>query len=245
MHLLPEELRDLGDRYWQHLPEFVRTGKPVSQVETNSLDETDFHLEASASEWIMTPAALDLIRVLGIGDQRRSLDVLELAAGSAVWSLAVIHHDPECRLTVVDNPVPLTAARSHAQAIGLSDRIVWIEEDYRSVDLPAAGFDLAILANAMNLETLEDSTDHFQKIFDWLRPGGELAIISVFPSQTDGALEHGLYRLAMALRTDTGRLHGPEQLQTALLNAGFEKPQFAHLPSPPHIMGLMLASKGL
>jgi ubiquinone/menaquinone biosynthesis C-methylase UbiE len=183
--------------------------------------------------------------VLGVGNQRKNLDVLELAAGSAVWSLAVAHHDPYCRLTVVDNPQPLAAARSHAQAIGLSDRITWIEEDYRNVDLPAGGFDLVILANAMNLETLEDNTAYFEKIFAWLRPGGELAVLSVFPGQEDGVLEHGLYRLAMALRTDSGRLHGPEQLQKALLNAGFEKPQYAHLPSPPHIMGVMLAAKGL
>jgi ubiquinone/menaquinone biosynthesis C-methylase UbiE len=227
------------------LAEFVRTGESVSRAESSSLDESDFHLEAAASEWIMTPAALDLIRVLGIGAQRRNLDVLELAAGSAIWSLAIAHHDPEGRLTVVDNPGPLAAARSHAQAIGLNDRITWIEEDYRSVELPAASFDLAILANSMNLETLEDSTAQFQKILRSLRPGGELAVVSVFPGQSEGALEHGLYRLAMALRTDAGRLHGPDQLQEALLQAGFEKPQFAHLPSPPHIMGLMLAAKGL
>jgi ubiquinone/menaquinone biosynthesis C-methylase UbiE len=191
----------------------------------------------------MTPAALDAVQLLGIGSERQGLDIVELAAGSAVWSLAIAHRDPRCRLTLVDHPHALAAARSHAQAIGLGDRVTWVEGDYRTVDLPPDRYDLAILAGAIQLETLEDSTPCFRRIHQWLRRGGEIAVISAFPGQAQGTLEHALYRLAVALRTDKGRVHAPEPLQAALMEAGFEKPQFAHLPSPPHLMGLMLAGK--
>jgi ubiquinone/menaquinone biosynthesis C-methylase UbiE len=244
MHLLPQELRDLGDRYWQHLAAFVRTAQPIPQLAASSLDEADFHLEAAASEWMMTPAALDVVQLLGIGSERAGLQILELAAGSAVWSLAIAHRDPQCHLTLVDHPRALAAARAHSHAIGLSDQVDWVEGDYRTVELPAERFDLVILAGAVNLETLEDNTAYFRRIYPWLRPGGELAVISVFAGQAKGTDQYALYRLALALRTDRGRVHGPEQLQAALLEAGFDKPQFAHLPSPPHVMGLMLAAKG-
>jgi methylase of polypeptide subunit release factors len=128
MHLMPDAFRDLGDRYWQHLAEFVRTGQSIPQAESVELDESDFHVEDASSQWLMTPAALDVTRLLDIGHSRRGLDILELAAGSAVWSLAMAHSDPECHLTIVDRPDRLAAARSHAAAIGISDRIAIFRE---------------------------------------------------------------------------------------------------------------------
>ena len=192
MHLMPCDLRDLGDRYWQHLTEFVRTGKSIPHVEASALDETDFHAEGAASQWMMTPAALDVTRLLDIGHTRRGLHILELAAGSAVWSLAMAHCDPECRLTIVDEPHQLAAARSHAEGIGVNDRVNWVEADYRSAELPAESFDLAILANATHLEATSDSLiRHLRRIRAWIRPGGELAVIDVFPGQEQGALHLG------------------------------------------------------
>ena len=245
MHLMPREFRDLGDRYWQHLAEFVRTGKSIPRVKTNALDETDFHVEGASSQWMMTPAALDVTRLLDIGHTRRGLHILELAAGSAVWSLAMAHCDPECRLTIVDESNQLAAARSHAEGIGVSDRIDWVEADYRSVELPAESFDLAILANATHLGKADDSLAHYlRKIRAWIRPGGELAVIDVFPGREQGALHLGLYRLSVALRTERGRVQSPDQLRAAMAEAGFERPLFAHLPSPPHTLGLLLGLKG-
>lgn len=243
MHLLPVGLRDLGDRYWQHLVEFVRTGNSIPRSDTSEMDETDYRAEADASEWLMTPAALDVVRVLDIGGARRGLEILELAAGSAVWSLAMAHRDPESRLTVVDHADRLAAARSHAESIGLGDRVSWVEGDYRCVELPAAHFDLAILANVTHLETLGDNILNFKRLHDWIRPGGEVAVVDSFPGQEEGSLQYEVFRLGLALRTQKGRIHSPEQLSAALVQAGFESPQFAHLPSPPHIVGLMLGAK--
>jgi hypothetical protein len=244
MHLMPSEFRDLGDRYWQHLAEYVRTGRSIPRAESSELDETDFHVEGASSQWTMTPAALDVTRVLDIGRSRRGLDILELAARSAVWSLAMAHCDPECRLTVVDQPHLLAAARSHAEGIGVGDRVNWVEADYRTVEFPAESFDLVILANATHQETDGDNlARRLRRIWGWIRRGGELAIVDAFPGQERGALHLGLYRLRVALRTERGRVHSPDQLRAALAEAGFEKPLFAHLPSPPHTLGLLLGLK--
>ena len=245
MHLMPREFRDLGDRYWQHLAEFVRTGRSIPQSENTDLDEMDFHVEDISSQWLMTPAALDVTRMLDIGHSRRGLDVLELAAGSAVWGLSMAHADPECRLTIVDRADRLRVARSHAEAIGVSDRICWIEADYRSAELSPEGFDLVILANATSLVPADGSlVRHLERIRGWIRPGGELAIIDTFPGQEGGELHLGLHRLSVALRTERGRVLSPEQMSSALADAGFEQPLFAHLPSPPHTFGVLLGLRG-
>jgi SAM-dependent methyltransferase len=243
MHLLPEQLQDLGSRYWQQLPDFLRTGDAVPQMEHTPLDERDFRGETDASQWLLTAAAMDLVRVLDIGASRKSLRVLELAAGPAVWSLAIAHHDPAARVTVIDLPDRLALARSNAQGIGVLDRLECVESDYRNVQLPDSEYDLAVLANLSHLESANENLVTLKRVHSWLRPGGELAVIDVFPGQDKGRLHHSLYRLNLALRTRRGRLHRPADLQATILQAGFGKPQYAHLPSPPYMMGLMLAGK--
>ena len=51
-----------------------------------------------------------------------------------------------------------------------------------------------------------------------------------------------IFELELGLRTAAGQLlHDPEQLKTMLAEAGFHNIQYAHLPSAPYYLGLMLA----
>ena len=47
----------------------------------------------------------------------------------------------------------------------------------------------------------------------------------------------------LAMRTESGRVLPPEEIQAILDEAGFAKPTFAHLPVPPFTLGLLLAKK--
>jgi SAM-dependent methyltransferase len=243
LHVLPAPLRDLGDRYWRHLSEFVRTGKRIPEADADGLGEADFSIEAAASQWLMTPAALSAAQALDVGGTRNELQVLELACCSAVWSLSLAHRDPQLRAVLVDRPERLRAARENAEGIGLADRVEFIESDYLQVDFEAPRFDLVLLPNVMHRHSLADNRRLLQRVHRWLNPEGEVAIIDVFPGQEAGDRMRQFFRLSVALRTSEGGVHGPEELRALLLDAGFSSPQYTHLPVPPHTMGLMIASR--
>lgn len=243
MRLLPDEFADLGDRYWRHLADFVRSGRSIPKEHGPNHDDTDFPNEAIASEWMLTPSAIDLIHVLDIGKSRVGLNVLELSAGSAIWSLTLAHRDPAAKITIVDYPELIQNAQSHAQSVGVADRLTAIAGDYRTVELPAAAYDLVILANVLHQASDAENAATLRRGFEALKPNGELAVIDVFPDQKGGELHYELFRLNVALRTEGGRVYSPQQVTRMIADAGFTQARFAHLPSPPLVRGLLLAER--
>ena len=67
--MLPVEWTDLGNRYWEQLEDWIRTGQRLAPSDSEYHD-SDFALESQAFEWMSTPNALDLIQILNIGQSR-------------------------------------------------------------------------------------------------------------------------------------------------------------------------------
>lgn len=243
MRLLPGEERDLGDRYWQHLPQFLRDGEPLANPALAAHDSSHYRAKSIANQWMMTPAALSIVKALEIGTTRKGLRILDLGAGSGVWSLTVAYSDVDARVTAVDWPSALAAAEATAAGIGLGDRFETIAGDYRTVPLPNVEFDLAIIANLTHLESAADTETLFRRVFAALKPSGEVAVVDVFPGQTAGDMHRTLFALGLAMRTEAGRILPPDEMQSLLDKAGFDKPTFAHLPVPPYTLGLLVAKK--
>ncbi len=242
MHLLPLAYRDLGDYAWQHLAGYVRSGVPIPQVPEIPLDDSDFFSEIETTMWQLTPSALEVAHLLDVGATRCGMRILELSAGSAVWSLSIAHADPDCQITLVDEAALLERGRTHAESIGVADRVTCVPGDYRNVDLPAGQYDLAIMANVAHRHNPEEMVSLLKQVHTWLAPQGELALIDVFSGQAGGEMQFAVFCLSVALRTN-GQVHSPEALQDMIQAGGFQKPRYAHLKVPPHTMGLLLAEK--
>ena len=144
-------------------------------------------------------------------------------------------------MTALDWPGVLAIAQKAAAEAGLQERFATIAGDYHRVALPEAAFDLAIVANVTHLETAAGNRDLFERLGRALRPGGEIAVIDVFPIQAAGALPAALYALGLALRTTSGRVHSAADLQDWLAAAGFGSCRFTSLDAPPYTMGMLLA----
>ena len=71
-----------------------------------------------------------------------------------------------------------------------------------------------------------------------------MAIVDIFPGQEKGELSRVVSELELALRTDGQAMHTPALLQEKLTQTGFEDIQFAHLPAPPQLYGILVAKKG-
>jgi len=235
--------RDLGDAYWSHLPAFLRTGEPMARMDDPQQSERHYQAQAQALAWMMAPAAEAAATALEIGGRRRGLAVLDVGAGAAVWSLALARRDAATAVTALDWPAVLTIAQKAAAGAGLQERFTTIAGDYHKVPLPDAAFDLAILANVAHLETAAGNRDLFERLHRALRPGGELAVIDVFPVQPAGVLPAALYELGLALRTTSGRLHRSADLENWVAGAGFSESRFIPLEAPPFTMGMLLTRR--
>jgi cyclopropane fatty-acyl-phospholipid synthase-like methyltransferase len=192
---------------------------------------------------MMTPAAEAFTRILGIGTARRSLRILDVGGGSGIWSLTCAKHDAGTTVTVSDWPAIVDIAAGFAERMGLSDRFTAIPGNYHEADFGTEAFDLAIVANVSHIETPDGNVDLFRRVRDAIKPGGEIAIVDVIPSQPEGQLSASLYALGLGLRTESGQVHSADALQQYLGEAGFINAVVEPIPAPPFTMGAVIASR--
>lgn len=236
--------RNLGDEYWEFLPTFLRTGTPLVQMDSAEQSESQYEQQVSALAWMMTPAAEALARMLGMGQARKALRILDVGGGSGIWSLTCAQRDADTTVTVSDWPAVVEIARGFAERMGLDDRFEAIPGNYHETEFGDDAFDLAIVANVTHIETPAGNVDLFRRVHAALRPGGEIAIVDVMPTQPEGALPASLYALGLGLRTVSGQVHSPAALQRYLGEAGFSGTVVEPIPAPPFTMGMIVARRG-
>lgn len=233
----------LGNRFWDHLPEYLRTGEPIIKMDVVQHQAEHYQAEVGPLGWMLGPAAEEAARVLDIGGRRKGLRILDVGAGSAVWSLAMIRRDRTSKVTAVDWPEVLGIAQQQAKAQHLDAQFDALPGDAHQLTLPAGAFDLAILANITHLETPEGNQDIFHRVHGALAKDGEAVIVDVFPGSPEGNLTRVLYRLGLALRTEHGQVYTAETLSSQLRAAGFQSCELTILKSPPYILGILIAAK--
>jgi len=119
-----------------------------------------------------------------------------------------------------------------------------IEADVMNLDIEEDPFDLVLAAGIVHRHSEEQCETLTKTAYRQLKLEGEFAAIDIFPGQPAGDVTRAVWELEIGLRTSSGQLHDPTRFQHALIMSGFEQVRFAHLPSPPQIWGLMLASRG-
>ncbi len=241
--LLATSPQILGNRFWDHLPEYLRTGEPIIKMDVVQHQAEHYQAEVGPLGWMLGPAAEEAASVLEIGTRRKGLRILDVGAGSAVWSLAMIRRDRSSRVTVLDWPEVLTVAQQQAKVQQLDSQFDTLAGDFHQISLPVGAFDLAILANITHLETPERNQDVFKRVYESIAKDGEVIVIDVFPGSPEGNLTSVLYRLGLALRTEHGQVYSSEELSRQLRAAGFRSCELTILKSPPHILGMLLAAK--
>lgn len=83
---------------------------------------------------------------------RPGLHVLELGAGTALWSRAIARRQPDALVTVMDLPPVLETVRQAAAADGLQGRYTFIAGDLFTTTWPADGsFNLVLVPNLCHL----------------------------------------------------------------------------------------------
>jgi SAM-dependent methyltransferase len=232
--------RGLGDEYWAHLDAFLKTGRPIRRMNAGVEREAAYREQAGALAWMMAPAAaLAAERLLaGLPDAPR---ILDLGAGSGVWSLTLAARVESAEVTLVDFPAVLEVAREFSMKMGLPARARFVPGDYHDVDLEADACDLVFLGNVCHLESGDRVRSLLGRALRGLRPGGRVAIADVHAGAAPVAAS--LYALGLALRTERTEVHASADLLRWLGEAGFHDAAFLPLAVVPETMGLWIGKK--
>ena len=243
MQFLAGNYQSLSDEYWDYLPQYLETGVPLAEMDSIEQSAEQYEKQVTALAWMMTPAAEAMARMLGMGKSRKSVRILDVGAGSGIWSLTCAKYDPDTTVTVCDWPVIVDIAKGFAARMALDDRCSAIPGNYHETDFGTSAFDLAVVANVTHIETPAGNRDLFSKVHSALEPGGAIAVVDVLGSQPEGRVSAALYALGLGLRTANGQVHSAEALEAFLADAGFADASVQPIPVPPFTMGLILASK--
>jgi ubiquinone/menaquinone biosynthesis C-methylase UbiE len=216
-----------------HLAEVVRAGKPTAAVDEQR-DGSEFFVELVPQIFALSyPAARAAADALGVGDAVTGITVLDVGAGSGVWSLAMLQRDPTARAIAMDWPRVLEVTRGFAERFGVADRYEYLPGNLREVDFGEGSCDLAILGHICHSEGAENSQRLFRRLHRALRPGGRLLIADMIPDEErKSATFPLLFAVNMLVHTAHGDTFTLSQHAAWLEAAGFSNVRTIATPGP-------------
>lgn len=241
MNLLKGNYKNLSDEYWAHLPTLLKTGVPFKKMDTAENSEMEYQVQVKSLEWMMTPCAQLMVKM--IADKERSLNILDVGAGSGVWSFNFLYTNPKANCTLADWPAVLKVAKDTAEKTHIKDRVSYIEGNFHLTNFGEARFDYATLGNVTHIQSPDENKFLFKKIYDALRPGGKLIILDAYGKVPEGALARALYQMGLTIRTVQGKVYQPQELEPWLKEAGFTSFEFDSIETVPYSMGMFVAKK--
>src|SRR4030095_4313681 len=122
-----------------------------------------------------------LSEALRVGDGGAAASVLDLAAGSCVWSVPMAQRAKSVRVTAVDWPALLPTARHHAEKMNVAAQYAFVGGDLAIVDL-GKGHDVAVLGHILHSLGEETSRELLKRTAAALRPRGTIAIAAFVPN---------------------------------------------------------------
>jgi len=219
---------------WTQLADVIRSGKPVSAVDT--AEGREFFPRLVKAIFPLTfGGARSLVQKFPPAKLKKIERILDVAAGSAAWSLPFAQALPNARVMAADYPEVTAVARQYAAMMGVADRYDYLEGDLRQLDFGQKQFDLVILGHILHTEGEKWGKALVKKSFTALKPGGTLVIAEMIPNdKRTGPPFPLLFGLNMVLHTAEGDVFTMAQMKQWLKQAGFSsvKTVEADGPSP-------------
>lgn len=192
-------------RPFDHLTEIVRTGKPAQVSDVEELGQKAFPELVGA----LFPSSFGVSRLareaLPVGVRSRVKQVLDIAAGSAAWSLAWAVADSEVRVTALDFAEVLGVTRQYTEGFSCTDRYEFLEGNLQSAKFGSSRYDLVILGQICHSEGARGSRKLIGKSVRALKPDGLLLIADMVPNdQRTSPVNHLLFAMNMLVGTGEG-----------------------------------------
>jgi 3-hydroxy-5-methyl-1-naphthoate 3-O-methyltransferase len=225
---------------WLQLNEIVSTGKPAVSVNQEGAG-SDFFQRFVVDIFPMSyPSALSLAKHLALNQSAGGVKVLDLAAGSGVWGIALAQSSDRVTVTAVDWADVLPATRETVEGFGLTDRFTFVSGDLLTTDF-GRGYNVATLGHILHSEGEARSRSLLRKTFESLAPGGTIAIAEfLVNADRMGPVISLFFAANMLVNTDDGDTYSFEEIRGWLMEAGFTDARLLEAPGPSP---LILATK--
>jgi ubiquinone/menaquinone biosynthesis C-methylase UbiE len=225
---------------WLHLNEVVQTGKPSQEVNQEATGSEFFHAFVEDIFPMSYVPAQALATALDVGNAQKPVSVLDLAAGSGVWGIALAQSSPQVRVTAVDWPAVLQVTERVATRFGVADRFQFVAGDLESADF-GAGHNIVILGHILHSEGERRSRELLRKVLTSMAPGGTVAIGEFLVDENRATATMGLlFAVNMLVNTDEGDTFSFTEIASWLQETGFESVRTLDAPGPSP---LILANK--
>jgi SAM-dependent methyltransferase len=223
---------------WLHLNKIVETGRPEAAVNQEGTGGDFFQGFVNDIFPMSYPAAQTLSRHLHANGAVAA--VLDLAAGSGVWGIAMAQGSEQARVTAVDWPEVIPITRKTVARFGLADRFSFVAGDLLQADF-GTGHTVATLGHILHSEGSDRSRELLKKTFHALAPGGTIAIAEfLVNADRTGPLNALFFAVNMLVNTDCGGTYSFEEISAWLSDAGFIHARTLDAPGPSP---LILATK--
>lgn len=225
---------------WLQLNRVVATGQPAVAVNQQGPGSEFFHEFVTDIFPMSYHVARELAAHLDLAAATTPVRVLDLAAGSGVWGIALAQSSAQVHVTAVDWPAVIPIAQATVSRFGLTDRFTFSEGDLQEVSF-GSGYHVATLGHILHSEGIDRSKALLRKTFESLASGGTIAIAE-FLVNTDrtGPVSGLIFAINMLVNTDCGDTFSFDEISSWLAEAGFVDARTipTHGPSP-----LILATK--
>jgi SAM-dependent methyltransferase len=225
---------------WLRLTGIVREGRPAVAVNQET-EGTEFFSQLVENIIPMSyPVAQELGDHLKVAKTKNELRVLDLAAGSGIWGIALAQKSPRVGVAAVDWAGMIPTTKRITQKFGVGDRFEFIGGDLLETNFKN-GYDIATLGHILHSEGEDRSRRLLKKTFRALKSGGTIAIAEwlVNDDRTE-PLPSLMFAVQMLVNTEKGDTFSFNEIKSWLEDAGFKKVRKLGVPGPSP---LILATK--
>jgi ubiquinone/menaquinone biosynthesis C-methylase UbiE len=215
---------------WMNLADCVRTGKPNKSVNQQG-DGAEFFSKFVEDIFNMSfaPASAAAAALIKNVDPK---SVLDIAAGSGVWGIAMAKDRPHVSVTAVDWAGVIPVTRRIAQQHGVHERFNFVEGDILSADL-GSGHHIATLGHILHSEGESRSKQLLKRVHDSMAPGGTIVIGEFLTEEgRRGPAIPLIFAVNMLVNTEEGDTFTFKQIGQWLKEAGFKRPRLLKTPAP-------------
>jgi 2-polyprenyl-3-methyl-5-hydroxy-6-metoxy-1,4-benzoquinol methylase/predicted transcriptional regulator len=181
-----------------------------------------------------------LASILG-SDTARSWKVLDVAAGSGLFGIAVAKRYPRSQVVALDWQNVLAIAKENAVSEGVASRYSVIPGSAFEVEL-GRDYDVALVPNFLHHFDLGTIETFMSKIFEALKPGGRAVLLEIVPNEDRISPPNSVtFSMIMLGNTKGGNAYTFSEFQSILQRIGFANVELR--PMPPTPFSVIFAEK--